>query len=230
MIGAAALSRRSAGEVATLWRAPLLALLAVFAACQTPPSQSNPAIAPGDGPQVEALWDSHRREVEALTHFTLTGRVASDGVNGGSGGIHWSQQGDRLDLRFSGPLGVGAIALTGTLDDLQLRDRDGVVHIDDADTRLRASLGWSVPLVALRDWIVGLPAPSFGVDGQLLDIRGRLLRLDQAGWQLDYLDYRAVPIPGADSMDLPRRIALTDGQRHLRVVIDEWNLASEAPP
>lgn len=161
-----------------------------------------------------------RSNLAAVQEFTLKGRVAERGIAGARGTLDWTQNGNQLALRITGPLGVGALAITSDGRRTEIRSKKGTIETNDAQRTMQEELGWSLPLPLVRYWAMGVPAPSHPDDqptGLLLDDVGRALRFDQYGWHIEYDEYQAV-----NTLQLPRTLSLADGQRSFRLVIDEW--------
>lgn len=196
-------------------RAGAAALLAclLLAACQTVPV---PPAAPDA--QQQAAWEARLRRLTVIDRFDLKGRIASTSLGGGSADIAWKQDADHLQISLSGALGVGALRIEGTPDDLVIFTRDGRYQSAQAEQALVEKLGAPLPISDLRFWVIGIPRPGpSGVIG--LDAEGRLGHLEQDGWQLDYLEYR----PSSDpSLSLPRKLWLSCGSNRWKVVIDQW--------
>lgn len=168
----------------------------------------------------ERNWGIRRSNIAAVQSFVLKGRVAEAGIAGGRGDLDWTQSGDRIDLRVSGPLGVGALAISGDRRSVEIRSKDGVVTTATPETYMQERLGWSLPLNTLRYWALGVPAPGL-IENQprevLLDDVGRALRFEQFGWQVEYSEYRVV-----NSLTLPRKMTVASSGRTFKLVIDEW--------
>lgn len=168
----------------------------------------------------ERNWGIRRSNLAAVQNFVLKGRVAESGVAGGRGDLDWTQAGERLDLRITGPLGVGALAISGDGRKTEIRSKDGVIETANPQRTMQERLGWSLPLAQVRYWALGVPAPGVPDDQPrevLLDDVGRALRFEQYGWRIEYTEYQTV-----NSLSLPRKLTLADGSRSFRLVIDEW--------
>lgn len=165
---------------------------------------------------VDQAWDDHREALERIESFELSARVASGGLFGMKGSLVWRQQADDFDIRVSGPFGVGALRLSGRIDDVTLTTKKGSYHTDDPDAYLRENLGWSLPVEGLRYWVLGLPSPYSDAEIEL-DDHGRLLSADQDGWAIAYEDYVT-----AERMALPRKLTLTHPEVRIKVVVDDW--------
>ena len=192
----------------------LLATVIALAACVgTPRKELNT-------PFSERNWGIRRSNLAAVQNFVLKGRVAEAGIAGGRGDLDWTQAGDRLDLRITGPLGVGALAISGDSQRTEIRSKDGVIETGNPQRTMQERLGWSLPLARVRYWALGVPAPGLPEDQPaeiLLDEAGRALRFEQYGWRVEYTEYQPV-----NALMLPRKLTLSDGSRSFRLVIDEW--------
>lgn len=198
----------------TMLRVVALALVVLASACVgTPRKELNTGFA-------ERNWGIRRSNIAAVQSFVLKGRVAEAGIAAGRGDLDWSQSGDRIDLKVSGPLGVGALAISGDRESVEIRSKDGVITTRSPESYMQQRLGWSLPLSKLRYWALGVPAPGL-IDEQpreiLLDEVGRALRFEQLGWKVEYSEYQTV-----NSLTLPRKLTVASGGRTFKLVIDEW--------
>lgn len=195
-------------------RALLVAAAAALSACiGVPTKELNTGFS-------ERNWGIRRSNLAAVQNFVLKGRIAESGVAGGRGDLDWTQAGERLDLRITGPLGVGALAISGDGRRTEIRSKDGVIETANPQRTMQERLGWSLPLAQVRYWALGVPAPGVPDDQPrevLLDDVGRALRFEQYGWRIEYTEYQTV-----NSLSLPRKLTLADGSRSFRLVIDEW--------
>jgi len=200
-----------------LLRLQFAAVALLLAACAgiTPP----PAAVTSS--QTSAAWQKRQAALLAIVNFKLQGRLAERGLTGTRADLSWDQQGEHFEVRLSGPLGVGALLLSGTPDAMTIRTKDGFTQTRDASEFMRHQLGWSLPVSQLRYWVLGLPAPG-ETPTLVIDDQGRAANLREDGWQIDYAEYQT-----SDSLELPRKIDLADGTHSFRLVIDQW---SEARP
>src|SRR5699024_1708836 len=106
---------------------------------------------------------------------------------------------------------------TGTLERVTIRTGDGTFQTTHPEQLVRRTLGWAFPLQPLRYWARGLPAPG-GYASISVNAQGRLVGLQQNGWQLSYLEYGTQTGWPA----LPRRIVLDNGETRIRLVIARW--------
>src|SRR5699024_8091682 len=174
-------------------------------------------------PQVEAgvdnpaAWQAHKAELKQLRTWSIQGRAATGQLLGWTGDLSWRQRGEHFHVRLSAPLGAGGFRASGTLDNVTVRTQDRTVHTDKPQQLVRRILGFPFPLRTLRYWARGLPAPGDYASISVND-KGRLIALDQQGWQLSYLDYEQKDGQPA----LPTRIVLDNGKTRIRMVVARW--------
>ncbi|HEY5791584.1 MAG TPA: lipoprotein insertase outer membrane protein LolB [Gammaproteobacteria bacterium] len=183
-------------------RPAALALAALLAGCAAaPPSPPVP------GPGLE--WQQHGRlgvrAADEQWHGTLT----------------WEQRADGYRIEFAGPLGQGAVRLEEDAGGARLQlASDESYHERDTESLLRRHLGWYLPVRGLRHWLTGRAAPG-AAGAQVRDAEGRLLRLEQDGWQVKLERYQ--PVSGRV---LPHRVELARPDLRLRLVVDQWRLGA----
>jgi len=102
----------------------------------------------------------------------------------------------------------------------------GVREGADAQALLRGATGWVVPVASLADWVRGaadarLPAASMQFDAQ-----GRLARMEQGGWTIEYTDWEPNPALG---IELPHRLNASQGDARVRLVVDAWQGGETSP-
>ena len=79
-------------------------------------------------------------------------------------------------------------------------------------------IGWAVPVDALVWWVRGLEAPG-SVDTAEFDADGRLLRLEQHGWEIEFTRYRAF---GSES--LPAKLEARRDAYRVKLAFGRWQL------
>jgi outer membrane lipoprotein LolB len=151
--------------------------------------------------------------------WTLQGRIGvQSGEQSLSGQIHWQHGQDSDDLLMTSPLGQGVARI--------LRDSEGVVlelpnqpalRALDADALTRDALGYTLPVAGLTWWVLARPDPGRAYEARR-DGAGRLMRLEQDGWVIDYLQY-ASGMPGR-----PRKLVVTRDDLEIRLVTDSWEV------
>ena len=184
-----------------------------------------PAPEPATPAQI-AAWEDHRDQVEPLNDWAFAGRAAvKSGLAGGSVGVDWTQVGRVTSLTMNGPFDTGRLALTGTSDHMLITDGDGNRHLTRRPVEyLAEQTGWHIPLAALPRWLRGLPVTSLAdlpAQRYELDASGRLVRLEETGWTIEYARYAP---EGTDRLALPHFLELRQEGMRIRIVIDSWDL------
>lgn len=155
----------------------------------------------------------------AQPDWSLSGRIAiSDGKDGGSGRIDWSQHGRDFDIRLSAPVTRQSWRMVRADGHVRLEGLEGGTREgDDAQALLQQTLGWVVPVDALAAWVRGARATpddarmQFAADGSPAQV------IEQ-GWTVDYPAWDATtPVP------LPHKVFARDGTDRVRLVVDRWN-------
>lgn len=172
---------------------------------------------PSHDPQAERAWDARRAQLAQVDRFTLQGRFAAGGIFGVKGQLHWQQNPQDFRLRLSGPFGARAVQITGDENGVAIRSAEESFHTSEPETYLRERLGWAVPMQQLRWWVLGMPAPGTPETVEL-DSAGRLLKLEQDGWTVEYAEYQTAGVP-----ELPRKLELANGELSVKLVVDAWS-------
>jgi len=151
--------------------------------------------------------------------FELNGRIAvryRDDAS--SGNIAWRHRRDGDELLLTTPLGQGVARIVRADGGVTLTTADSKEHrAADAEALTESVLGFRLPLVGLADWVRG--RAGAGQADVTRDAQGRLARLVQAGWTVDYLEY------GEDR--LPTRIKLAYPGIEIRLAIGEWKTGTD---
>jgi len=153
----------------------------------------------------------------ADAEFELSGRIAVRyRDDAGSGNLSWRHGARSDELLLTSPLGQGIARIVRNGDEVVLTTQDGrEFKAADAESLTEQVLGFRVPLLGLADWVRGRPAPAPAAAPikQRNDAAGRLAELEQAGWRIEYVEYRG---------SLPARLNLSFPGVELRLAISEW--------
>jgi len=192
------------------WLAPLV-LAGVLAGCAIPLSVDS---------TLDRVWTARQAELSRLSRWQATGRI---GVVSGEEGWHasfqWGQEQASYRIDLIGPLGQGRVLIQGDSERVSIQTQDGQRReAPDPDTLITEALGIRLPVSGLRYWLRGLPEPG-PVTGLQSDAEGRLSRLEQNGWIIDYADYAP-----AAAYQLPTRIVARRQDLSVKLVIERWTL------
>lgn len=220
-----------------------LACLGLLAACTTQPVRQAPPVA---SEQARQLQQQREAALRMDASWSLQGRVAlANGEDGGSGRIDWQQAGQRYAVSLSAPITRQSWRLSGGAGRVVLEGLEGGPRFgaDPARLLLR-NTGWRIPVVALASWVRGAPSEALGQARLQFGSDGRLLRIEQGGWTIEYRDWRLPPKPvtaaatNGTSTDpvahgpgvaLPHWLQATRGDARVRLVVDEWGPGATLP-
>ncbi len=191
----------------------VISLLALLTGCA---GLTNREAIEGQGnPQ---LWKAHKAQISALDAWQINGKVGIRAPkDSGSGTLFWLQRQDYYDIRLSGPLGRGAARLTGRPGAILLEvANQGRYEAESPEALLEEQLGWRLPVSHLQWWVRGLPAPD-SKSRVTLDSNSQLARLQQDGWDVEYLSYAE-----QNGYSLPQRIKLHGTNLDVTLVIKDW--------
>ena len=164
------------------------------------------------------------RSAAEFTDWQLNGRIAlTHGEQGWHASLLWQERGDGYQLKLSGPLGQGGFQLAGDEHGVVLVDAEGHSSFArDGDALLLQATGWRLPVMGMRYWVRGLPVPGTEAT-PVYDESGRLSRLEQSGWLINYQNYQLVK--GAA---MPSKMQLARDDVSVRLVIRQWQLGPSA--
>lgn len=182
---------------------------------------AGPRVRPDVAHDTRLLQDQAAREqvLSGLPDWSLRGRLGvSDGRDGGSGTLEWSQRGDAFRFSVHAPVTGKTWTLSGTPSHAVLTGlRTQAIEGDDARALLERELGWQVPVAGLVDWVRGMRGPG----ASRIEFRpdGLPAAIVQDGWRVEFLDYDSSREP-----PLPRRLFASSGERKVRLAIREWSI------
>jgi outer membrane lipoprotein LolB len=188
----------------------LLLLSALLAGCAAPPR------VPADAAALRAQAE-RETALRAVPGWGLAGRIAvSNGRDGGSGAIDWTQVGDGLRLEVQAPVTRQTWRLDAGPGWARIEGLEaGPLEGEDAARLVADAVGWTLPVGDLGAWVRGVrgrgPAEiEFSPDGLPARIR-------QHGWTVDYREWDRTQSP-----PLPRRVFAERGDQRVRLVIQAW--------
>ncbi len=193
-------------QLGILWLALLLG------ACAPLPTPELP-----DAQQLQAQWQRHVAQVEAMEQWGLRGRFGvmwSEGQLEGS--VIWRQHGSAFDVALRGPFGAGAMRLIGDWEaDEVMLQKDGQEYTGALAPLMREHLGVELPLADLARLARGLPLSE---EARLeYDAQARARRIEQGSWEVEYEEYGC-----CDEPPLPERLRFQrDSLRGVLAVI-QW--------
>jgi outer membrane lipoprotein LolB len=151
--------------------------------------------------------------------FDLVGRMAvSHDERSFSSGVRWQHAAGHDEIWLLTPLGQALAHIVDGAEGAVFTGSDRRQHrARDVEALTRRTLGWELPVARLAWWVRGGIAADGVIAEEARDPQGRLIRLQQDGWDITYV-YRS-----QDSADsLPQRLDLKSEAQSIRLVIDTW--------
>ncbi|TCV84723.1 lipoprotein insertase outer membrane protein LolB [Sulfurirhabdus autotrophica] len=172
-------------------------------------------------PEVALSPPAIQSSIEAsarINAFQLNGRVGVKyDEKGFFGNVRWQHDVQNDEILILSPLGQGVAQISQNSAGVTLITADQqTYHAQDAETLTEEVLGWRLPLKGLRDWVLGRKAA--GEATITLDQSGRVSRLVQDGWQIDYLNYQL-----SDGALLPQKLTMQRGNLEMKLIVDHWD-------
>jgi outer membrane lipoprotein LolB len=168
-----------------------------------------------------AIWRAHSKLLLERDDWTAVGKLAlrSD-TDAFTATLYWRQVGDNYRIRLTGPFGGGGLQVAGDPNGVELETSDNKTYVaDNPEELLYAHVGWRVPLSGLRYWIVGRVEPGPPVETVYIDVAGRIVRFEQAGWKIEYSDYTEV-----DELPMPRKLSMENERIKASVLVNRWEV------
>jgi outer membrane lipoprotein LolB len=158
--------------------------------------------------------------------FELNARLAARyGAESFSGNLAWRHAERNDEMLITTPIGQGVARIVRDGDRVTLTTAEPKEYrAADAESLTQEVLGFRLPLMGLADWVQA--RPSGGAAGsnassapfkEERSAEGRLNKLEQNGWTIEYLEYAATGAP-----PLPTRLRLRYPGIELRLAISQW--------
>lgn len=146
--------------------------------------------------------------------FDLAGRLAARyREEAFTGNIAWRHARSTDELLITTALGAGLARIVRDGKEVTLTTAEPREYrAADAEALTEEVLGFRVPLAGLADWVQGKPSADSPASVDYAP-DGRLLSLQQQGWNVEYLEYQG---------GRPARLRLTYPGIELRLAISEW--------
>jgi outer membrane lipoprotein LolB len=184
---------------------------ALLAGCASTP------VAPGARPQQAAQYrDTFDAAGRLSVHYRKDGNPESL-----TGGFNWSQKPGRIDVSLSSPMAtIATISITPQSATLVQADKAPRVA-KDIDTLTAQSLGWSLPVSGLRDWLQGYATGADGKRFAATPANNTVTTAD--GWRLRFVSWQdeSAARPRPRRIDAERSTSAAADELSIRIFIDQ---------
>lgn len=166
--------------------------------------------------EVQKHWQQYRTTAEKLEQWRIKGKIAVKvGTKGGHATLRWEKSATE-HIEIYGPLGGGRVEIEVDENGARLKDtKGGALEGDSVAALIEQRLGWPLPFDQLPYWLRGLPASDMAK--MEWDALGRIVRMNDQGWQVSYPDYQQVSNMAGEQISVPRKIELNALPGTLRV-------------
>ncbi|MCX7552966.1 lipoprotein insertase outer membrane protein LolB [Marinicella sp. S1101] len=181
----------------------ILLLLLLLAACQ--PRSIKPSKV--------ASWVP----LDVTVDYQIIGKMSfSDGQDGGSGRLNWQQQQGFVSAQLKAPLGVKSWQIAESPAGAKLISAEGLEsYAESATSLISHQLGWAVPWVALKSWVIG---QAFDDTNQLKQNDSGDFVLQEQGWEITYSRFQTF-----EAGILPMRMTARKNNFTIKIAVKSWN-------
>lgn len=194
--------------------------LGVLSGCST--FNSRQETPPPSTPEVHR---QHLLRIAGIDGFGIQGRIGVQANGKGfSGSTSWRHTEEIDSIAIFSPLGAQVATIDKNPESVILVADGKTYQADDIENLTQQHLGWRLPMAGLPDWILGRPNPRSTVTSAQWDHMGRLTRLQQDDWDIEFNQYVA-----ASGYQLPQKIALRSKGLNIKLVVERWVIAEHTP-
>lgn len=166
----------------------------------------------------EAVLDAYNlaamQHLQQQKRWSLEGRLALvDEKDSISGSVIWRHDGVQDDIELVGPLAQGRMKISVMEGRVVVDDGDKVkVFSGRSEKILAEQVGVSMPVNALKYWVLGVSAP----DREFVEQPGGFY---QGGWLVRYSEMQKV-----DAELLPKKMTAVKDKTRIKLIVDHWDL------
>lgn len=170
--------------------------------------------------EASILHDHHMVLIDNIEQFALTGRLGvTTNPKGFSGRVAWQHMPEKDNIDVFSPLGGKVANIIKTNEEVVLTNsKDEHIAAPDTETLTEETLGFRLPLNGLSYWAIGRPSNTGLVEYVTWDENGRISRLKQNGWDIQYQDYEI-----NEGYFLPKKIVLITNELIIKLIVEKWS-------
>ena len=190
----------------------LLLFFLLLSACSFIPSKSVPE---PDDPN----WLAHKARIMEMTEWHVQGRFSAHNESENwAGHFQWLNETNNYVVNISAPMSGGSLIIRGDAEEARIiLDEETSYSADDANYLLYTYTGLRLPINELKYWLKGVPAPEENISLIKLDSNGKLAKLAQQNWTIDFKRYRK-----QGEIEIPDKIFLENHEFDVRLSIRRW--------
>ncbi len=149
-----------------------------------------------------------------ISNWSFSGKIGySDAKQSFSASINWTHQALNDEIELAGPFGQGRTQISlspksVTFDTGNNRHE----YIGNIDEHVFRQLGLSLPISALKYWVLGLVDP----ETEYFPLTNGF---SQSGWVINYSQMQQIELN-----QMPRKLIIKKGDTQFKLIIKHWNL------
>lgn len=177
---------------------------------------------PEEIPAQKISWLSHQQQLENLTDWSLSGKLAIiTPEERHSLNIYWAQSGNDLHITLTTFLGMTVLDIKKTAIGTQIINNNGEHFFgEDSEALIKQLSGLVIPIDVLQQWIKGNPSDAsylLNKNNQVESLAGQDPK--NAYWSINYQQYTRV-----QGIYLPQKLQLKRLNLRLKFAISQWQL------
>jgi outer membrane lipoprotein LolB len=132
--------------------------------------------------------------------------------------VNWLQQGNFFDIELSGPLGQGAVTISGDQNRAILTQGDEQLESNNLSNLVWEATRLDLPLDQLQYWVRAQPWP-YDPHTLTQNETGQTVEIIQSGWTVSITAY-------FESSNNPRKLSFARSTDNGKLVIREWQVVT----
>ena len=196
----------------------------LLSACASNPGTDDAAQTSAQADSIR--WQQHLNGVQKIAGWYVTAKIIIKSADERfSGYLAWQQNLANYEIDFVGPMGAGAMQITGSAEQSSLMIPDKPAYSGSSPEQLlRDNTGYRMPVSQFYYWARGIPNPDLPYQTRL-NHRSQLTQLQQLGWDIEYSDYQ----PYNDAV-LPGKVVMINGELEIKLIRLNWQAIDSSAP
>lgn len=164
-------------------------------------------------------WQQQTAQLQRIQQWQFQSKMAiKNGTKGHNINVFWQQEQQNYEIRLSGAFGAGAAHIIGSPLGASFTSAQGTAKAYSLSDLLSQNTNLTLPIEDFPYWLRGVPNPN-GKAGIKFGEDGNLLKMEQHGWQIDYLTYMEV-----NQFVMPKKIKIRKQDQRATIIINKWSL------
>jgi outer membrane lipoprotein LolB len=185
----------------------------MLAGCAQIPEQPSPETAD---------WAAHQQQLDKLSDWSLSGKVAIiTPEKRHSLNIYWQQNDENFHITLTSFLGATILDVKKTAFRTRIIDDQGKIYFGkNAQALITQLSGLELPIDVLQQWIKGNPSDAvyqLDENNQLVSLTGEDNKNDH--WSIDYKNYKSI-----EGISLPHQLQLKRQDLLIKFAISQWKV------